>query len=136
MFSFLLKAYYYGSIEIGTPGQTFNVIFDTGSSDLWIPSGHCSPLDAPCGTHTLTFSIFSYHSSIWIVPLKIANHRKYYGKFSSSYIANTGYFEALYGGGNFLTGFKSKDTVKIGTTVIPNTIFAETILNDGKYLMS
>ncbi|CAN0186710.1 unnamed protein product [Discosporangium mesarthrocarpum] len=42
------NAQYYGEVSLGTPAQTFNVIFDTGSANLWVASSHCG---LSCGIH-------------------------------------------------------------------------------------
>ncbi|KAH9000987.1 acid protease [Lactarius deliciosus] len=46
----IVEPYWYGSISVGTPAKTFTVNFDTGSSDLFLPSSTC---DSSCNGHIL-----------------------------------------------------------------------------------
>lgn len=101
----LIRNLDFSEIAIGTPAQTFKVVLDTGSSNLWVPSQSCGSI--ACYLHT------TYDSSA-----------------SSTYKKNGSDFEIRYGSGS-LSGFISQDTVQIGDVKIKHQDFAEATSEPG-----
>eukprot|EP00028_Trichosphaerium_sp_Am-I-7-wt_P008821 CAMPEP_0168523844 /NCGR_PEP_ID=MMETSP0405-20121227/10247_1 /TAXON_ID=498012 /ORGANISM="Trichosphaerium sp, Strain Am-I-7 wt" /LENGTH=360 /DNA_ID=CAMNT_0008545839 /DNA_START=113 /DNA_END=1195 /DNA_ORIENTATION=+ len=97
-------ASYFGPIGLGTPPQSFNVIFDTGSSNLWIPSKKCT-------TRTCT------------------SHRQYDSSASSTYKANGTHWQIFYGTGD-ADGFLSTDTFSLADLKVKNQTFGEALQED------
>ncbi|GAA6032595.1 hypothetical protein JCM8097_004833 [Rhodosporidiobolus ruineniae] len=87
-------AAYYGALSIGTPGQSFNTIFDTGSADLWVPSSKSS-----------------------------TSHTKFSNSASSTLQTSTAEWDIQYGTGSS-QGFLARDVVTVGGYSVDQQIFA------------
>uniref|UniRef100_A0A8C6DUX3 Peptidase A1 domain-containing protein n=1 Tax=Moschus moschiferus TaxID=68415 RepID=A0A8C6DUX3_MOSMO len=72
----IMNMLYVGNITIGTPPQEFQVVFDTGSSDLWVPSIFCN--SPAC----YTYAIFNHLKSSTFRPTR----RIFTIKYSSGWI--------------------------------------------------
>lgn len=101
-----MNAQYFGEIGVGSPAQKFTVIFDTGSSNLWVPSFKCY------------FSIACFF------------HSKYKASASSTYKKNGKPAAIQYGTGS-IAGFFSQDHVTVGDLVVEDQDFIEATKEPG-----
>ncbi|XP_018809452.1 aspartic proteinase-like [Juglans regia] len=95
-----LDAQYYGEIGIGSPPQKFNVIFDTGSSNLWVPSSY----------HNLLMDSFV--------------HSRYNACQSSTHMEIGKNCNIHYGFGS-ISGLLSKDNVQVGDLAVKDQVLIE-----------
>ncbi|BES94246.1 Eukaryotic aspartyl protease [Nesidiocoris tenuis] len=95
---------YYGKIKIGSPGQEFNVLFDTGSADLWVPSRQNQ--QGICGERNCYDSGSSY-----------------------TYQPDGRRMTLVYGTGKMI-GQLSKDVITIGDLKITGQTFGEALYED------
>ncbi|KAM9325264.1 pepsin A-like [Gastrophryne carolinensis] len=99
---------YFGTISIGTPGQSFTVIFDTGSANLWVPSVYCN---SPACT----------------------NHQTFNPQQSSTFQGTNTPISVQYGTGS-MSGILGYDTVQVGNIQITNQIFGLSESEPGTFL--
>jgi len=92
------NAQYYGEITVGTPGEKLNVVYDTGSSNLWVPMKDCCSF--------------------------LTRHSLYHHDKSSTYSANGTKFAIQYGSGP-VAGYYSQDAINIGNVPVSDYTFAE-----------
>jgi len=93
---------YFGKVEIGTPPQIFNVIFDTGSSNLWVPEVGCQN----CGIDAF------------------GPKNKFDPNESSTYVADGSDFSILYGSGPVSGVFAQDNLVLANDIEVKNQTFA------------
>jgi len=89
-------AQYYGTISVGTPPQSLRVVYDTGSSNLWV--------NKQTGF--------------------LSQHKHYIDTKSSTYVKNGTVFKIQYGS-EPVSGFYSQDTIHLGDIDISDYTFAE-----------
>ncbi|NXY78796.1 PEPC protein, partial [Glareola pratincola] len=92
-----LQSSYFGEISIGSPPQNFLVLFDTGSSNLWVPSIYCQ-----------TPACY--------------NHAKFKPSKSSTFVSNGRSYTISYGSGK-LSVVLGYDTLRIQTITVTKQEF-------------
>jgi hypothetical protein len=93
-------AQYFGIVSIGTPPQSFNVSFDTGSADLWVPNVGCSGYGCDGSPYFDEKSKYNHSSS-------------------STYVEDNEAFNTAYAAGK-ITGFVSIDDVTLADGIVVN----------------
>jgi cathepsin E len=78
---------FYGRVSVGSPPQEFRVIFDTGSSDVWLADTHCDSCSAEA--------------------------RRYKASQSSTHAPTTDAFQLEYGSGT-ASGVLMRETLRLG----------------------
>lgn len=86
---------YFGQVFLGTPPAPYQLLFDTGSADLWVPSSACTQ----CG-----------------------NHKTLGPDTSSTLVASTTPFKVTYGSGD-VAGTLVQDTVTLAGLTLQNKTF-------------
>ncbi|KAL0608927.1 Cathepsin E [Plecturocebus cupreus] len=97
---------YFGTISIGSPPQNFTVIFDTGSSNLWVPSVYCT--SPACKGHT-----------------------RFQPSLSSTYNQPGQSFSIQYGTGS-LSGIIGADQVSVEGLTVVGQQFGESVTEPGQ----
>ena len=113
MFNYLDVGEYLGEVQIGTPPQSFSVVYDTGSSNLWVP-------DTLCNDYSVSPSCAVQH--------------KYVNTSSSTFKAACSLLRCElilpYGSGTVI-GELSLDTVTVGGLALSGTDFGRVTVEPG-----
>lgn len=105
---------YYGLIQVGTPAKSYNVILDTGSSDLWLVAQGATS----SSSHSSGVSIGSPTASS-----TSATGAAFTPSSSSSFKSSSSTFQITYGSGS-ASGTVGTDTITQGSYTVTNQAFA------------
>ena len=111
---------YVGNITIGTPPQEFQVVFDTGSANLWVPCITCTSPACCEYKHPPTHPSFTCPqlpspplAPDWHLSLVSADTHKTFNPQNSSSFREAGSPITIFYGSGTIQGFLGSDTVRV-----------------------
>lgn len=113
MLNYMANGAYIGEVSIGTPQQKFSVVYDTGSSNLWVP-------DSTCNNFTI--------SPACQIQNRYDNLTS--STFQSGCNVSSCFLFLPYGSGTVL-GELSTETVTVGGLSLPETPFGRVTMEPG-----